>query len=252
MGKSTAVLFLYSLLLLAGCSEAPESEKSEAPAPTPKGKGKSLKAFFFPMDTLTTAPTYLYRHSENPLDERYSHLIPKHKENDTAFIIEKFNPNLKLTEGLQLNIKNKYVAVKGHKVANGQSKFNAKIISDGWFPLYSEDTVHFKSLYPENDSVVQIWDQLRMFDHRGDSFAWKGQKLPSIYIKNSTRVFRVDKKNNRQQKAAELTFTELWVKGLGLVRVQPGDTSQAAYHLDKIISNTSWQRIMATQSRKKN
>lgn len=233
------IIFLMSIILFAAClTENKVSSENEE-------RSTENLNFFFPADTMNLPVTYLYRNSKNPLDERYIHIIPVNGKESTVFTIEKFNRNLKLTEGFQFQRDNKHITVKKHSVSTPITKYEAKLIFKDWFPMTRKDTSHFTSKYPENDSIIQVLDQFRIFENEGPTFDWKGQSLKSIIISNKASLYRNDMKNKKNQLAAKLEVEEIWAEGLGLVAFYPKDDPSVKYELDKILTQRQWAALFS-------
>ena len=177
------------------------------------------------------------------MDERYAHLIPQHQMNDTAYIIERFNANLRLTEAFSLTAQEGFIVVQKHKVSTPETKYEAKLKSNQWFPLQTNSIAHFSSNYPENDSIIQVWDQKRSFDRFIDDFSYNGTSKRAAKIISDVVIYRIDQKNKKEQKAAELTLHEYWVEGVGLVKTHPADDETLHYMLDKQLSQENWAQL---------
>lgn len=232
-------LILISLILTS-CSG---SEKKDVQK-TKESKGDvELKAYFYPVDEMTAPETILYRSSVNPLDEKYTHIIPMNESNDTAFIVEKFNRDLKLTEAFQLVEKGDFITVKKQRVASPKGVYDSKLVKNQFYPFSKNKKANFISHFPESDTTILVWDQLMSFNHIESKFEHKGKEYEVAVFDKKVTVYRVDQKNEMEQKVSELEILEYWAKGLGLIKIHQKNNPDQSINYFKTMSQQEWSGL---------
>ena len=232
--------FIICSLILVSCNNEEVKKETEESRPN---ESESLKDFFYPVNEMTAPETILYRSAANPLDEKYTHIFPMNESNDTAFIIEKFNRDLKLTEAFQLIEKGDFITVKKQRVASPVGVYDSKLMKKQFYPLTKDQNANFISHFPENDTLILVWDQLMIFNRIEKDFEHKDNKYDVAIFDKKVSIYRVNQNNGMEQKVSEVEIVEYWAKGVGLLKMHPKNKADNSIDYFKTLDQKEWSNL---------
>lgn len=214
---------------MVSCSSSlDESNKSQS----------NLQDYFFPSDSLDPY-IYVYAEESNPLDEKIYRVYKLNTPDVEHLIVERYNPNFRITEGYTYDLKNN-LEVDDHMVVDAQGKKRkATLTASSWYPVAEEESSLFISDFPAHiDSLVGVYKSKKTFVGR-EKYEIFNSETEAIELKDEVTLSFVSP-TTRKGSSNSLVFNRVYAKGFGLTEWFTED-KKIHYKLKRILSNDWWK-----------
>lgn len=240
-------LILFILLLAFGVISCNSSDKSELKEPTKKDASKKVYVketqvdlgYFFPLKPEPVV--YAYSLDNNPLSERFLKITTaKTKFEEYRILLEHYNSDLILTEGLTIDVSNGFKTLN-QAVASKGTKFEAHLSSPFYFPASDTDTSRFISDFPtSNDSLVMLIEVDRYFDGT-QPIKLADSVVNCKVIKEHWRTTTINIVT-RQEQVKQFSSDLYFAKNMGKVAFIPNGQKDTM-KLQRVISIKDWELL---------
>jgi hypothetical protein len=208
--------------------------------------GQDFSEYFFPMDSLQ--PYVLaFRNTKNDLDEKFFRLYSMKESNQDYFYIERYNHNLRITEGFKLE-KDGSMRIIDHMIVDADGlKRQARLSEFYYFPSPAAFPSRYVTDFPYlNDSIVMVLESKKVVVKTDTSVHVLGKDYPAIFVVD-TIISRLVNPETKEVLEGKDWVHQIYAKNIGLVRYGSKDGS-LVYELTNIFDDAWWYEFgMAPQ-----
>lgn len=219
---------------LFGCTDNKEKQKNDS---ADLDIELDLLDYFYP---LNEEEPYIYAYFDEsaPLDERFHRLINIYDSDGQTFVVERYNANLRISEGFTLD-PNSLEVMDHMMVDKNLKKRKSNVTSNQYYPLEMNKTARFVSDYPSHlDSVTAIYDSRRTIIKKDIPLDIMDSTYQTILLRDTVNVHMVNR-FTKESSTQTAVIDNYYAKGVGLVKF--GDVDGAVnYKLKRIISDSWW------------
>lgn len=231
--------FLYTLLVVAALSGATSCSHDSQDEAKLGNDQIDYSNYFFPTDSLKPY-IYVYHDENKPLDDKIYRIYRLKSPKKEHLVIEKFNPNFRITEAFSYDLEDS-LKIVDHMIVDGEgSKRKSKVTASRHFPINNVDRALFISDFPAHiDSLIGIYKSSKKVISDGFEYSLFDQTTEAIKVEDEITLSFV---NPTTQKGSSnsVKVTRVYAEGYGMTEWYTED-KKIHYRLKRVLSNAWWK-----------
>ena len=243
MMKHFVFFMLGTLFLFFSCGDSVPKDTSATPLKQFDLDSSDFPIFFIPLDSIHPFVT-IFKDEKAPLEERFFRSIVMKKEDSLEYVLEKYNADMRFTEGFTFDLKKENVLIDHMMVDAYGKKRKSRIHDNLYFPYDMGEAVMFHVDFPAHvDSIVISYQSKReLIDYIPD-FVVLEEEYETLVLRDSSVVTFINYYTEEEGKQLVVT-NNYYAKGIGLVRFE--DVSgEIQFNVVRFLSDKWWNELIS-------